>query len=376
MSKFKVALFDLDGTLFDTEGQYSIFWGRMARTYRPDIPGLENIIKGSTLTSIFDKYFTDPDQQRQIVQELNAWEAQMSYDFVPGALEFLQDLRAHGVRCAVVTSSNQAKMQSVAARRPEFQSLFDRVLTSEDFPASKPAPDCYLLGARVFDARLDECVVFEDAFNGLKAGQASGIFTVGLTTSNTAEAIRPYCHHVIADFRELSYNQIDVLSWLHNHQIPFHCYHHPEGRTIQEAKRWWKDDGSVHCKNLFLRNHKGNQHYLVSFHCDHDMDIHDMEARLKARLLAKGMNAPGKLSFASAERMQRSLGLAPGSVSPFGLINDVEHHVIFFLDANLQGAETLSFHPNDCRGTVVIRRTDLERLLSLLGNAYEYTELY
>lgn len=376
LGKIKAALFDLDGTLFDTEGQYSIFWGRMARQYRPDIPHLEDIIKGTTLTSILSTYFPDEEVQREIVEQLDLWETQMTYDFVPGAVEFIQDLKAHGVKCAVVTSSNQAKMRSVAVQRPEMSTLFDRILTSEDFTASKPNPQCYLLGAQVFGAELNECVVFEDAFNGLKAGMDAGIFTVGVAISNPAEKIREHCHHVINDFVGLSYNQIHVLAWLTNHQIPYECYHHPEGKTIEEAKLWWKDDGSVHCKNLFLRNHKGNQHYLVSFHCDHDMDIHDMEQRLKARLLARGLNSPGKLSFASPERMSRYLGLAPGSVSPFGLINDEEHHVIFFLDANLQGAETLSFHPNDCRGTVVIRRTDLERCLQLLGNQFEYTELY
>ncbi len=167
-----------------------------------------------------------------------------------------------------------------------------------------------------------------------------------------------------------------VFNFLKEHAIPYTCYHHPEGKTIEEAKRWWHEDGSVHCKNLFFRNHKGNQHYLVCFHCDHDMDIHDLEQRLKARLQAQGMPSPGKLSFASPERMMRYLGLEPGSVSPFGLINDTEHHVILFLDENLLAADTLSFHPNDCRGTVVIRREDFERYLSIVGNTYEYMALY
>ena len=132
-----------------------------------------------------------------------------------------------------------------------------------------------------------------------------------------------------------------VLDYLRNHDIPFEVYNHPEGKTIEEAKRWWKDDGSVHCKNLFFRNHKGNKHYLVCFHCDHDLAIHE-----------------------------------PGSVSPFGLINDTDHHVHLFLDDNLRHAETLSFHPNDCRGTVVVRREDFERYLACVGNTYEYIRLY
>lgn len=167
-----------------------------------------------------------------------------------------------------------------------------------------------------------------------------------------------------------------VLNFLREHNIPFECYNHPEGKTIEEAKRWWKNDGSVHCKNIFMRNHKGNQHYLICFHCDHDLDIHDLEARLKATLQAQGKPSCGKLSFASPERMMKYLGLEPGSVSPFGLINDEEHHVHLFLDANLQKCETLSFHPNDCRGTVVIRHEDFERYLSIVGNTYEYISLY
>ncbi len=153
-------------------------------------------------------------------------------------------------------------------------------------------------------------------------------------------------------------------------------YNHPEGKTIEEAKQWWKNDGSVHCKNIFMRNHKGNQHYLISFHCDHDLDIHDLEHRLKARMQAQGKPLPGKLSFASAERMMKYLGLEPGSVSPFGLINDTDHHVLFFIDETLRHAPTLSFHPNDCRGTVVITRENFEHYLSIVGNEHEYMSLY
>lgn len=170
--------------------------------------------------------------------------------------------------------------------------------------------------------------------------------------------------------------QEKVLNYLDAHGINYTCYNHPEGKTIEEAKRWWKNDGSVHCKNIFMRNHKGNQHYLICFHCDHDLDIHNLEARLKARLQSKGLPSCGKLSFASPERMLKYLDLEPGSVSPFGLINDEEHHVHLFLDSVLQEASTLSFHPNDCRGTVVISHDEFERYLACVGNTYEYLSLY
>ena len=207
----KVALFDFDGTLVDTEGQYTQFWGRMARTYRPDIPQLEYLIKGTTLTQIFDRYFPDPAWQAEITKGLDEWEAQMDYRPVAGVEAFVADLKQHGVKCAIVTSSNQKKMESVRNQRPEFLAMFDCILTSEDFERSKPDPDCYLKAAQRFNADISECVVFEDAFNGLQAGMASGIFTVGLTTNNSAEAIHDLCHSIIADFTEINYEKLIKL---------------------------------------------------------------------------------------------------------------------------------------------------------------------
>ena len=166
-----------------------------------------------------------------------------------------------------------------------------------------------------------------------------------------------------------------VYTYLREHDIPFTSYNHPEGKTIEEAKRWWHDDGSLHCKNLFFRNHKGNKHYLVCFDCDKELDIHYLEQRLKASLQAKGLPSCGKLSFASPERMMRYLGLEPGSVSPFGLINDQDSHVHLFLDEDIKKAPLLSFHPNDCRGTVVIKRENFERYLDGVGNTFEYLSL-
>ena len=170
--------------------------------------------------------------------------------------------------------------------------------------------------------------------------------------------------------------QQQVYDYLEQQGIGFDYYEHPEAPTIEIASQFYRGEGTVLCKNLFFRNHKGNKHYLVCFDCDHDLAIHDLEARLKASLISKGLPSCGKLSFASPERMMRYLGLEPGSVSPFGLINDTEHHVHLFLDENLRNASSLSFHPNDCRGTVVISHDDFERYLKEVGNTYEYITLY
>ncbi|MCQ2148532.1 MAG: HAD family hydrolase [Bacteroidales bacterium] len=198
--EMKVALFDLDGVVFDTESQYSIFWKQMGKEYRPDVEGLEDLIKGQTLVQIYDRFFPDPDLQRTITEKLYAFEKTMDYRYVPGAKEYILSLKERGIKTAVVTSSNKPKMENVFKNHPDFKTLFDRILTSEDFKASKPDPDCYLLGSRVFEVPVDKCVVFEDSFSGLKAGNAANMYVVGLATTNTAESIKPYCHEIISDF--------------------------------------------------------------------------------------------------------------------------------------------------------------------------------
>lgn len=207
----KAALFDLDGTLIDTEDQYTVIWGKICRKYRPDIPRLEYMIKGTTLVQIFERYFPNKEDQVEIDQFLDKSEAEMDYSFYPGALAFIEDLKENGVKCAIVTSSNQKKMASVRKAIVNFDDLFDRVLTSEDFSASKPAPDCYLLGAKVFGCEKDECAVFEDAFTGLQAGMSSGIFTFGITTCNSREAIADKCNYVIDSFEGLTYKKVNEI---------------------------------------------------------------------------------------------------------------------------------------------------------------------
>ena len=213
MRELKVALFDLDGVVFDTEPQYTIFWGSQCRLYHPERPGLEHEIKGSTLQQIYDKWWSgELEKERDTVTErLNEFEAQMSYDYVEGFEAFVRDLRKNGVKTAVVTSSNMPKMESVFRARPEFKSLFDAILTSEDFAESKPSPDCYLKGAERFGATPEECVVLEDSINGLKSGRAAGMFVVGLTTTNKLENIVGLSNVQIADYQDINYNKLKRL---------------------------------------------------------------------------------------------------------------------------------------------------------------------
>lgn len=119
----KAALFDLDGVVFDTEPQYSIFWGAQCREFHPEHPGLEHEIKGQTLVQIYDAWFSGPlaDKQALITERLNEYEQQMSYDYLAGFEQYILGLRAQGVKTAVVTSSNQPKMEAVYKSHPELR---------------------------------------------------------------------------------------------------------------------------------------------------------------------------------------------------------------------------------------------------------------
>lgn len=214
--KLKAVLFDLDGVVFDTEPQYTIFWGMICRQYHPEHPGLEHEIKGSTLTQIYDRWFSGPlaSERASITARLDDYEQQMHYDYITGFEALVADLHRHGVKTAVVTSSNIPKMESVYRYQPRFKELFDAILTSEDFSRSKPDPDCYLKAAARFNVSPEECIVFEDSFNGLKSGRAAGMRVVGLATTNSAEAIAPYSDIQISD-----YNGVDT-AFLLNFQFP------------------------------------------------------------------------------------------------------------------------------------------------------------
>lgn len=203
-----IVLFDFDGVIADTESQYTYFWDKMGKEYL----GLDDFgmtIKGQTLVQIFEKHFNGMQkEQEELVPQLNAFEQNMSYDYIPGALEFMQELKKRGIRSAIVTSSNDIKMSNAYAAHPELQDLVDAVLTSEHFSKSKPDPECFLKGMEVLGATPQETVVFEDSFHGIAAGRASGAKVIGLATTNKREALTPLCDMVIDNFTQISVDKL------------------------------------------------------------------------------------------------------------------------------------------------------------------------
>ena len=160
--------------------------------------------------------------------------------------------------------------------------------------------------------------------------------------------------------------QKQVYDYLDSLNIKYEYYEHPEAPTIEIASQFYRGEGTTLCKNLFFRNHKGNRHYLVIMESTFAMDIHSVEKILHQ----------GKLSFASPERMMRYLGVKPGSVSLFNLVNDINREVTLFVDTKLLTVEKVSFHPNDNRASLVISSEDMLKFIKNIGNSYEIMDLY
>jgi len=153
-----------------------------------------------------------------------------------------------------------------------------------------------------------------------------------------------------------------VSDYLASLGIAVERHNHPPVATVEDGEIHWAGIDATHCKNLFLRNQKGTRHYLVIL-------MHSKRADLRAIADQIG---DGKLSFASPERLMTYLRVTPGSVSPFGLINDAEHHVRVFLDRDLKSAARVSFHPNINTATWVLAWGDFERFLGSTSNQVRY----
>ena len=154
----------------------------------------------------------------------------------------------------------------------------------------------------------------------------------------------------------------DVEEFLRALGITFTRHEHPAVATVAEAEQHWAGIDALHCKNLFLRNQKGSRHFLVVLAITRRGDLAAIGDLFGER----------KLGFASPERLLAHLGLTPGSVSPFGLINDREHRVEVAIDVAVRDAARVAFHPNVNTATLVLSGEDFKRYLAAVGHEVQW----
>lgn len=201
---YKAALFDLDGVLIDSETLYTQFWEKVGREHHLPSPTFAYDIKGTTLTEILTTHFPEPEVRTDIDRMLHEFENEIIYPVFPGALEFVDKLRALGLKTVIVTSSDNKKMNFLFSQHPEFPGHFDAIVTACDVTRSKPDPEPYLVGAMKAGVRPEECIVFEDSFQGLEAGRRAGCKVVGLSTTNSAESIAGKADLIVPSLESLT----------------------------------------------------------------------------------------------------------------------------------------------------------------------------
>lgn len=202
----KAALFDLDGVLVDSEPVYTRIWESIDQAVPTGIPGFALKIKGTTLPHIM-QYFNAEDRPK-VMQMLEVAEETMEYPLFEDTLAFLEKLKNMGVACAIVTSSNNKKMDKLFGMHPYLKDYFKVVITDSCVTKSKPDPECYLTAAQLLGVSPEDSVVFEDSFNGLAAGRGSGAFVVALTTSNPRQSLYGKADMIIDSFSQLDFSQI------------------------------------------------------------------------------------------------------------------------------------------------------------------------
>lgn len=163
----------------------------------------------------------------------------------------------------------------------------------------------------------------------------------------------------------MSTNEQRVYDILSSLEIDYIKYEHKPVYTCEEAKELEIEITGQHCKNLFLRNRKGDVHYLVVLDESKKVDLINLSNQIGS----------SRLSFASEERLFKYLQLKPGSVTPFGLINDEESEVMVLIDKDIVNKSPINFHPNVNTATLGVSYDDFEKFLKWHENKFEYIEI-
>ena len=198
------ALFDLDGVLIDTEPLYTEFWRQVGLKHQLPSPTFAYDIKGTTLKDILSRYFPDKAIQDDIVRMVHDFEDNIVYPVFDGVVEFLDRLQAAGWKIAIVTSSDDQKMEYLFNQIPWMKSRFDTIINGTMVRKSKPDPEGYLKAAQLLGCKPEDCVVLEDSLQGLEAGRRSGAKVVALATTNSRENLAGKSDLIIDNFKELN----------------------------------------------------------------------------------------------------------------------------------------------------------------------------
>lgn len=189
MSQIRACIFDLDGVIVDTAVYHYRAWKRLANELGFDITEEDNEkLKGISRVQSLELILgwggveKTPSEKLELATRKNTWYVEMIQamtpaEILPGAKEFLEEVKAAGLKSALGSAS---KNSGLILERTGLLPLFDAIIDGNVVSASKPDPEVFLKGAEALQIPPHECVVFEDAVAGVEAARAGGMKVVGI----------------------------------------------------------------------------------------------------------------------------------------------------------------------------------------------------
>lgn len=157
---------------------------------------------------------------------------------------------------------------------------------------------------------------------------------------------------------------MNIYTFLDTNNIPYERFDHPAAFTCEQADALCPTMPGASIKNLFLYDRKTDQHFLVVVGKEKQVDLKQLRFMLDV----------SNLSFASPERLNKYLGIEPGSVTVLGLINDITHAVTVIFDINLKD-KTLQCHPLVNTATLAIPFEGIKKFLKITGHEYQFLDI-
>jgi Ala-tRNA(Pro) deacylase len=157
----------------------------------------------------------------------------------------------------------------------------------------------------------------------------------------------------------------EIYKFLADHQIKYERHDHPPVFTVEDVNRLVPPLPAAKTKSLFLRDNKGQRHFLVVVRGEKRVDLKALPGLLKS----------SRLRFGSSDRLKQFLGVDPGSVSLFSVVNDLDHAVEVIIDDDLWESEAFQFHPLVNTSTLVIFRDSLQRFLDKTGHKIQILDV-
>ncbi len=161
------------------------------------------------------------------------------------------------------------------------------------------------------------------------------------------------------------YNKEEIIKLLEGNNIKYEIVEHEPVYTMKDIEKLNINKEATEVKNLFLRDEKGKNHFLIVAKEDTKIDMKEL----------KNIINSSRLSFASEERLEKYLHLTRGCVSPFGILNNNTKDVKVFIDDKLKGKLRIGVHPNENTSTIFIATNDIENIIREHGNYVEYIKL-